>query len=49
MLGQRPRGRLVKSKGKKKGKKSAKAPVTPLDRDLAVCSVGSENPTRAPY
>ena len=44
------RARFVKGKGKgrKKGKKSAGG-VTPLDRDLAVCSVGSENPTARPY
>jgi hypothetical protein len=43
------RGRLVQGKGKKKGKKSRSGPITPLDRDLAVCSVGSENPTARPY
>jgi hypothetical protein len=44
------RARLAKGKhGKKKGKKSAGRAVTPLDRDLAVCSVGSENPTARPY
>jgi hypothetical protein len=41
--------RLVKGKSKKKGKKSKGSKVTPLDRDLAVCSVGSENPTPRPY
>jgi hypothetical protein len=43
------RGRLVQGKGKKKGKKSRSGPITPLDRDLAICSVGSENPTPRPY
>jgi hypothetical protein len=45
------RARFVKGKkkGEKKGKKSAGARVTPLDRDLAICSVGSENPTPRPY
>jgi hypothetical protein len=43
------RGRLVKSKGKKRGKKSAGGGVTPLVKDLAICSVGSENPTARPY
>ena len=38
-----------KSKKKKKGKKSKSGAVTPLDRDEAVCSVGSENPTARPY
>ena len=43
------RARFVKGKGKtKKGKKSGGA-VTALDRDLAACSVGSENPTARPY
>jgi hypothetical protein len=45
------RARFVKGKkkGERKGKKSAGARVTPLDRDLAICSVGSENPTPRPY
>src|SRR3954453_6454240 len=29
---------------KKKGKNNAPPPITPLNRDLAACSVGSENP-----
>jgi hypothetical protein len=42
--------RFAKSKSKKKkGKKSKASAVTPLDRDEAVCSVGSENPTARPY
>jgi hypothetical protein len=41
--------RFAKGKSKKKGKKSRGAAVTTLDRDLAVCSVGSENPTARPY
>ena len=41
--------RFTKGKSKKKGKKSKGAAVTPLDRDEAVCSVGSENPTARPY
>ena len=43
------RARFAKGKAKKKGKKSKGSRVTPLDRDLAVCSVGSENPTSRPY
>ena len=45
------KGRVVKGNGKKrkKGKKSAGGAVAPLDRDLAICSVGSENPTPRPY
>lgn len=42
------RGRLVSSKGKK-GDEGGSALATPLDRDLAICSVGSENPTSRPY
>jgi len=41
------RGDLLKDKGKED--KGGSGPVTPLDRDLAVCSVGSENPTSRPY
>jgi hypothetical protein len=41
--------RFANGKSKKKGKKSKRAAVTPLARDLAVCSVGSENPTPRPY
>jgi hypothetical protein len=37
----------AKKKGKKKGKRAPSAAT--LDRDLAVCSVGSENPTPRPY
>ena len=44
---------VVRSKTKKKGKGKAKKRTTtyrvPLDRDLAVCSKGSENPTPRPY
>src|SRR3954447_15824835 len=44
---------VVKSKtgkkGKKKGKKHTSVSSTPLDRNLAVCSTGSENPTSRPY
>jgi hypothetical protein len=44
------RARFAKGKkGKKKGKKSGGSAVTPLDRDEAVCSAGSENPTSRPY
>src|SRR4249919_1821716 len=43
--------RFTKGGKKKSGKKSAgkSSPVAPLDRDEAVCSVGSENPTARPY
>jgi hypothetical protein len=41
--------RFAKGKSKKKGKMSKGSAVSPLDRDLAVCSVGSENPTPRPY
>jgi hypothetical protein len=41
--------RFTKGKSKKKGKKSKGTAVTSLDRDEAVCSVGSENPTARPY
>jgi hypothetical protein len=43
--------RFTKGSKKKSGKKSAgkSSPVAPLDRDEAVCSVGSENPTARPY
>src|SRR5262249_29737604 len=43
------RARFAGGKSKKKGKKSKGAAVTVLDRDLAVCSTGSENPTSPPY
>jgi hypothetical protein len=44
------RGRFVKGKAKKKkAKKTGAGPVTALVKDLAVCSVGSENPTARPY
>ena len=44
------KARFTKGKSKKKkGKKSKSGAVTPLDRDEAVCSVGSENPTARPY
>jgi hypothetical protein len=41
----------VAGKGKKKGKKRGKwgPSAATLDRDLAICSVGSENPTPRPY
>jgi hypothetical protein len=40
------RARLLNSKGSDEG---GSGPVTSLDRDLAVCSVGSENPRARPY
>ncbi|HEX3293171.1 MAG TPA: hypothetical protein VHR38_05490, partial [Solirubrobacterales bacterium] len=43
----KPVAEKSKKKGKKKGKRAPSA--APLDRDLAVCSVGSENPTARPY
>ncbi len=49
VTGLRARFTKGKSKKKKKGKKSKSGAVTPLDRDEAVCSVGSENPTSRPY
>jgi hypothetical protein len=40
----------IAGKGKKGKKKGKRPPATAaLDRDLAVCSVGSENPTARPY
>ena len=42
---------VVRSKTKKKGKTKKRTTTyrVPLDRDLAVCSKGSENPTPRPY
>ena len=43
------RGHFVKKGKVKKRRKKGGTHLTPLDRDLAVCSVGSENPTVRPY
>ena len=36
-------------RARRRGRRARRLAVTPLDRDLAVCSVGSENPTARPY
>jgi hypothetical protein len=41
------RGRFVKSKKKRKGKKSGGSPITPLTRNLAACSGGGPAPPPA--
>jgi len=43
------RGRFVKGKKKKKGKKSAGSPITPLTRNLAACNPTQQGPHCDPF